>query len=153
MAADCHSPSSSASINAALGPLVHDGNLYTRWHAGRDQRRGDSITVDLGSAVEIKGVRMLIGGYTADYPRALQIDTSDDQETWSPAWSGSTALLAFSGALDHPRDTPLSIPLEPRVARYLRLTQTASDTIYYWSVAELQILGMAPPAGSPAQSR
>ena len=66
---------------------------------------------------------------------------------------GQTALLAFSGALDHPRDMPLSIPLQPRFARYIRLTQTGSDTIYYWSIAELQMLGMAPPAGSPAQSR
>jgi hypothetical protein len=131
----------SASVNPKLGPLVQDGDLYTRWHAGREQRRGDSLTVDLASPRPISGLRMLIGGYSADFPRQLLVETSEDQQVWTQVWSGGTAVLALSGALEHPRDTPISISLEPRVARYIRLTQTASGTIYYWSVAELEILG------------
>ena len=130
----------SASDKEGLGPLVQDGNLYTRWHVGREQRRGDWLTVDLGSRTQITGIEMLIGGYVADYPRELLIETSDDQQVWSPAWSGPTALLALSGALDHPRDMPLSIPLQPRSARYIRFTQTGSDNVFYWSIAELRVL-------------
>ena len=144
---------SSASVNAALGPLMQDGNLFTRWHAGREQRRGDTITVDLGSSVEVEGVRMLIGGYTADYPRELQIELSDDGQNWITAWSGSPGLLALSGALDDPPYTPLSIALESRPARYVRFTQTGSEMTYYWSIAELQVLGAAAAASPSPPAR
>lgn len=129
-----------ASINVGFGPLMQDGNLYTRWHAGREQWRGDWVMVDVGSPMDIKGVEMLIGGYVADYPRELRIETSVDQQAWTTAWAGPTALLALSGALERPRDMPLSIPLEPRPARYVRFTQTGTETVYYWSIAELRIL-------------
>ena len=131
---------SSASDNVALGPLVQDGDLYTRWHAGRGQWSGDWIMVDLGATTEIRGIEMLTGGYLADYPRGLRIDTSEDQGNWSEARSGDTGLLAFSGALERPRDVPISIPFSPRSARYIRFTQTGGEVEYYWSIAELRIL-------------
>ena len=57
------------------------------------------------------------------------------------AWTGQGALLAFSGGLARPREMPLSIPLASHRARYVRFTQTRSELVNYWSVAELRVLG------------
>ena len=130
-----------ASVNSDLGGAVHDDNLYTRWHAGREQRRGDSLTVDLGTVREVTGVELLIGGYVTDYARALVVSTSDDSERWTDVWSGTTGLLTFSGGLDRPRDMPATITLPPARARYIRFTQTGAELVNYWSVAELRIFG------------
>ena len=129
-----------ASVNANWWPLVTDGNLYTRWHAGREQRRGDWFTADLGSERQVSGVEMLIGGYVADFPRDLLVETSTDGATWTPAWSGRTAIVAFSGALQDPRNVPLSLPITPRPARFVRMTQVGPEMVHYWSIAELRVL-------------
>jgi hypothetical protein len=131
----------SAALNAALVGGMTDHDIVTRWHAGREQRPGDAMTVDLGQPRTVHGVETLIGGYVADFPRALSIETSLDGLAWSTAWSGKTALTAFSAALADPLNVPLPFPFEPRPARYLRFTQTGSDETYYWSVAELRVFG------------
>jgi endo-1,3(4)-beta-glucanase len=118
-----------------------DGDILTRWHAGREQRGGDSITIDLGQTREVCGVELLIGGFIADFPRHLSIATSDDGGTWSDAWAGGTAMLAFAAALEDPRNVTLPLPFHPRPARYLRLTQNGSEPVYYWSIAELHVRG------------
>lgn len=118
-----------------------DGNRITRWHAGREQRPGDSMTADLGTAREVHGAELLIAGYVADFPRRLTIATSLDGQTWSDAWEGGTAMIALSAALEDPLNVPLPFSFPPRQARYVRFTQTGSERIYYWSVAELRIVG------------
>jgi hypothetical protein len=133
--------SAAASVNSNWWPLVTDGNLYTRWHAGREQRRGDWFTADLGGEHQVSGVEMLIGGYVADFPRELLVETSVDGTAWTPAWSGRTAIVAFSGALQDPRDVPLSLPITPRAARFVRFTQAGPEMVHYWSIAELRIIG------------
>jgi hypothetical protein len=131
----------SAVDNAALIGAMTDHDLITRWHAGREQRPGDRLTVDLGQLRQVAGAEMLIAGYVADFPRQLTIETSADGQGWSQAWSGPTALLAFSAALEDPLDVTLPFPFDPRPARYVRFTQSGSERIYYWSIAELRILG------------
>lgn len=130
-----------ASANPELAGNVHDGNLYTRWHAGREQRRGDALTVDLGGEREITGAELLIGGYVIDYARELVMAVSSDAESWRDVWSGPTAILVFSGGLDRPRDMPIGISIAPTRARYIRFTQTGTELVNYWSVAELHVFG------------
>lgn len=132
---------STASVNRELAANVHDGNLYTRWHAGREQRRGDSLTVDLGAEREISGAELLIGGYVIDYARSLVMAVSADAQTWQDVWSGPTAILVFSGGLDRPRDMPIGITIPPTRARYIKFTQTGTELVNYWSVAELHVFG------------
>jgi hypothetical protein len=131
----------SAVENAALVAAMTDGDILTRWDAGREQRPGDAITVDLGQAREVNGIEMLIGGYVADFPRQLSIETSLDGIAWSDAWQGGTAITAFAAALEDPRNVTLPFGFTTRTARYIRLTQTGSERIYYWSVAELRVRG------------
>ena len=127
--------------NAALVPALTDGDILTRWDAGREQRPGDTITADLGEDREVNGVEMLIGGYVADFPRQLSIETSLDGVAWSGAWSGGTAITAFAAALEDPLNVTLPFSFTTRPARYVRLTQTGEERIYYWSIAELRIRG------------
>ena len=130
-----------AKDNDALLPNMVDGDLVTRWHAGREQRPGDSMTADLGAEHTVSGVEMLIGGYVTDFPRQLTIETSTDNERWSQAWSGNVAVMAMSAGLEDPRQFTLPFQLQPRPARYIRFTQTGIEDVFYWSIAELRIRG------------
>lgn len=137
----------SANVNAGLIGRMTDGDLLTRWHAGREQRAGDSMTVDLGGPHQIDGAKMRLGGYVADFPRQLSIETSIDGQRWSQTWSGGTALMAFSAALDDPRAVTLPFKFVPHQARLIRFTQTGTEGRYEWSVAELWVLGVGGKAG------
>ena len=118
-----------------------DGDRITRWHTGGPQAPATELTVDLGSVRQITGVEQTLGGYVADFPRSLIVETSADGASWTPAWSGETAHLALSAALEQPLDIPLRFPVEPRPGRYVRLRQMGSDSTYYWSIAELKVVG------------
>jgi len=118
-----------------------DGDIATRWSCGREQRPGDTLTVDLGAEHEVTGAELLIAQFVADFPRKLSIDTSPDGVTWSVAWTGNSPLVALSAALEDPLNIPMPFPFEDRRARYVRFTQLANEDIYYWSVAELRIIG------------
>ena len=69
------------------------------------------------------------------------IATSADGLTWSDAWTGGTAMVAFAAALEDPLNVTLPFGFERRHARYLRFTQIGFEQIYYWSIAELRIRG------------
>ena len=130
-----------AEFNAALVGGMIDHDIMTRWHCGRAQRPGDSFTVDLGSERQVDGVEMLIAGFVADFPRKLSIETSTDGGSWSRAWTGEPALVALSAALEDPLNISMPFVFDRRPARYLRFTELAEEEIYYWSVAELRIIG------------
>jgi hypothetical protein len=133
----------SANVNAGRTGGMTDGDLLTRWHAAREQRAGDSMTADLGQPHQVYGADMRLGGYVADFPRQLSIETSIDGQRWRQAWSGGTALMAFSAALADPRTVVLRFEFEPHQARLIRFTQTGSEEKYEWSVAELRVLGVS----------
>ena len=130
-----------ASLYQDLVGRMTDGDRVTRWHTGGPQDPTNEITVDLGAAHQVCGVEQEIAGYVADFPRVLAIDTSVDGVSWSPAWSGSAAIVALSAALEQPLTIPLRFPFDARQARYVRLRQTGTERIYYWSIAELRIYG------------
>jgi F5/8 type C domain-containing protein len=98
--------------------------------------------VDLGQPRQVSGAEVRLGGYVADFPRQLAIETSIDGQRWLQAWTGGTALMAFSAALDDPRVLTLPFPFEPHQARLIRFTQTGTESKYEWSVAELRVLGV-----------
>ena len=118
-----------------------DGDRITRWHTGGPQDPSNQITIDLGGVRQVSGVELEIAGFVADFPRALTIETSADGGAWLPAWSGGTALLALSAALERPLDVPLRFPIETVPVRFVRLQQTGTDAIYYWSIAEMRVYG------------
>lgn len=131
----------SANVNAGETAGVTDDDLLTRWHAGREQRAGDWMTVDLGQPHQVTGAEIRLGGYVADFPRQLSIETSVDGQQWRQVWSGGTALMSFSAALADPRSLPLRFPFAPHQARFIRFTQTGTEGKYEWSVPWLRVLG------------
>jgi hypothetical protein len=130
-----------ASLYQDLVANLTDGDRISRWHTGGPQDPTNELTIDLGSPRVVTAVEQQIAGYVADFPRLLHVDTSLDGVGWLSAWSGGTALLAFSAALEDPLSIPLRTSFDPRPARYVRLRQSGRDDIYYWSIAELRIFG------------
>jgi len=118
-----------------------DGDIMTRWACGREQRPGDTFTVDLGSDQQVTGAELLIAGFVGDFPRKLSIETSSDGAAWSTAWIGDAALVTMSAALEDPLNIPIPFEFDMRRARYVRFTQLGTEDTYYWSVAELRVVG------------
>jgi hypothetical protein len=85
-------------------------------------------------------VQLLVGGYSADFPRKLIVESSPDGITWTEVWSGSGAAPALAAALRDPQRVPVSIPLPGDPTRFLRFTQKGTEPVAYWSIAELRIL-------------
>jgi hypothetical protein len=133
--------SATATIGSELLDRITDGDLVSRWEGGRGQRPGDSLTIDLGSTRQVRGVELDIGGYVADFPRRLRIETSADGASWQERWSGTGGTAALAGALIDARLMPLFFEFSPAAARYVRLTQLGADPVFYWSVAELRVYG------------
>lgn len=130
-----------AEFNAALVGAMIDKDIETRWHCGREQRPGDAFTVDLGTMRTVHGAELLTAGFVGDFPRALSIETSADGLGWSQAWTGPSAIVALSAALDDPLNVAMPFEFESRQARYVRFTQLGTEETYYWSVAELRLMG------------
>jgi F5/8 type C domain len=133
--------SATATVGSRLLPRLNDGDLVSRWEGGRGQQAGDSLTLDLGSPRQVRGLELDLGGYVADFPRRLRIETSLDGASWEERWSGSGGGAALAGALLDARLMPLFFEFDPRPARFIRMTQLGSDPVFYWSIAELRVFG------------
>jgi hypothetical protein len=133
-----------ASLTANMGTAdvsrALDGNLQTIWNSRQLQRGNEEIVIDLGQPRDVAAVRMELGPYRSDFPRALSVECAAEGEQFEPCWSGPAAALAVRGVLDDPVRAPLTVPINHRV-RWIRLRQTAADRFNGWSIAELQIIG------------
>jgi F5/8 type C domain len=121
--------------------LVRDGSERTRWDSGSPQEGSETITIDLGSASSVNGVRLAIGPYYADFPRLLTVDVSDDLHAWTTRWSGLCGAKTVAAAVDDARLVPLTVTFPSAQARYIRLRQLGADAVYHWSIAELSVFG------------
>ena len=117
-----------------------DGDRWTRWDTG-PQRKGHELRIDLGTEQAVEAVSTALGPYFHDFPRVLSVEVSRDGEDWLEVWRGPTATLAMTSALRAPADLPLVFPIGGRRARFLRLRQLGEDPDFYWSIAELKVLG------------
>jgi hypothetical protein len=119
---------------------VSDGDLITRWQSG-PQTQTSWIEVDLGATWELDSVVLSLGPFSSDFPRRLLVEVSPDGAAWARVWAGPTHREALRGAIAHPKELPIVLPMAQRRARYLRLTQNGFDPVYYWSIAELAAFG------------
>ena len=127
-------------VNEAAATSMTDQDRTTRWESGPQTDR-TVVEVDLGGVRTVAGVDLHLGPFVEDFPRGLIIEASDDGQTWREVWQGSSAGLAFVGAFEAPRDVPLRYRFAPTQARLLRMKLTKNDDTYYWSIAEMRILG------------
>jgi hypothetical protein len=115
-----------------------DGDLRTRWSGGVQQQSADA-TIELERPTHVRQVVIDLGRFETDFPARLQIDVSRDGAVWESAWTGSTALHAYFGAIRHPRELPLVFALNRDGVRFIRLRQTGFGR-HDWSIAELHVL-------------
>jgi len=131
------------SITAAPGqasaPLAIDGKLTTRWWTDDELEQAAEVTIELGSATRVGQVVMEIGGFTTDFPKRMQVDVSADGVAWDTAWTGSPALNAYYGAVRHPRELPVVLPLNREGVRFIRMRQLETGK-FNWSILELSVL-------------
>jgi F5/8 type C domain len=127
-----------ATVNQAEINAILDNDLKTRWHS-REQRGVEAVTIELGDVHSIRALVLYLGTYTAQYPRSLVVEASEEGTNWTTGWSGRTALMAYDGAIRDPRAVPLAIPLNCR-ARWLRVRQTAAEATRGWTIVEAQVL-------------
>jgi mono/diheme cytochrome c family protein len=123
-----------ASHNPASLPLAVDGNLLTRYNTGRPQASGMWVQVELPEAAEIAGIELNSGMSTNDFPRGYKVELSTDGVKW---------LLAL--VTEHSSALRNQILFPPITAKFIRVTLTASDPNFPWSIHEMQILKVSPP--------
>jgi len=128
------------SVNEAAVTSMTDQDRTTRWESGPQTDR-TVVEIDLGGVRTVAGVDLLLGPFVEDFPRGLIIEASVDGQAWLEVWKGRSAGLAFVAAFEVPRDVPLRYRFAPTPARLLRMKLTENDDTYYWSIAEMRILG------------
>ena len=130
----------SGNVNGQLAALMTDGDLATRWMAG-PQDPGMMVEIDLGSVRQVGAIETSLGLHSRDFPRGLKIEASTDGQGWREVWRGMTAGLAYTGALRQANAIPMIFALGPVEARFLRMWTTGKDDTFYWSIAEMRVMG------------
>jgi hypothetical protein len=129
-----------ASINESDIAAMVDNDRTTRWQSG-PQLPDTTVELEFGSVRTVSGIDLQLGPFAEDFPRGLIIEATEDWRSWTEIWRGGSAGLAFVGAFERPLDVPLKYRFAPVQARGLRLKLTERDNTYYWSIAELRVLG------------
>jgi hypothetical protein len=119
-------------------PRAIDGDLKTRWSGGV-QRSAADYTAELAQPGRVSQVVTELGEFMTDFPIRLQLEVSPDGAQWETAFLGDTALLAYYGAVRHPKSVPLVIPVNRDNVRFVRLKQLGWGK-HDWSIAELRVL-------------
>lgn len=108
--------------------LMVDGNRNTRWATNAPQQTGDWLMIELPRVCDVKRIMMDARLSNKDYPRGYRVDVSMDGKTWK----GPYALGAGRGASTE------ALPL-PNKCKFVKITLTAGDPTYYWSIHEMSI--------------
>jgi len=133
----------SASRHPEEAALAVDADPRTRWATHHPQTAGDWVVVSLPEAARLAGVRLHTEAAPYDHPRGLEIEISPDGAQWERPvvrvrtdgrlrWGGTHLLR------DGVATTTLTFP--PTQARALRLTLSADDGVFDWSIYDLDLL-------------
>jgi subtilisin family serine protease len=126
-----------ASAKASTAGSAVDGSLATRWTTGAPQTGGEWFELDLGASRVLSQLVLDSGTSKSDFPSGYAVTLSGDHTTW-------TAPVATG----RPTQSPVTATFPQQSARYVRITQTGAAS-HWWSIAELSVLGPAPPPPAP----
>jgi hypothetical protein len=132
-----------SSLQSSAGDAF-DGNPATRWTSGEAQHPGQFFEVDLGQDTCVAAVELLPGPFSSDYPRQLRVEVSLDEVRWIQVKDMSGMQVRLLRALYSRVEPSIDLVFLPRLARYVRLTQTGSDPFEWWSIAEMRVFADAP---------
>jgi glucose/arabinose dehydrogenase/mono/diheme cytochrome c family protein len=108
-----------------------DGQANSRWDTKAAQVPGMWLRIELPTPTKLGGLLLDSRGSARDYPRGYKVTLSDDGETWTEA--------VATGAGTHPLT---AIYLDMPTATYIKIEQTGKAPRLYWSIHELDILGI-----------
>ena len=119
-----------------------DGNYRTRWTSDSAQAGHEWMELRFDQPTDVSHVRLwLRQADFNDYPRQLLIETTEDGEHWEELYQGRgfprllLSLVERIG-LDY---AYVEVPLPTNQSQTLRLRQTRSDRVFYWSIHELHL--------------
>lgn len=115
-----------ATASAGTASAALDGAAGTRWTPNVDQAPGQWYRVDLGAPTLFSRLSIDNTNFSGTYPRNVNVETSPDAVTWK-----SVANQAGLNGVT-------TVRFAPQVARYLRVTQTATAAAL-WSIGELNL--------------
>ena len=119
--------------------LAIDGNFFTRWGSLTKQEPGMFFQVDLKETYSVGGFSLYLGNSLNDYPRGLKIMGSPDGGDWREIRTTTFAEYAWCQGQLIRRNT-YRFPLT--ALRHLKLVQTGADPNYWWSICELEVVGV-----------
>ncbi|MDB6072662.1 MAG: hypothetical protein JWO89_302, partial [Verrucomicrobiaceae bacterium] len=113
--------------------LAVDGDMHSRWTSGTSQAPGMWLQIELPEATDISGLVLDSGNSHNDYPRGYNVELSMDGKDWGAKPSlegkGEVGMIEFMLAT-------------PAKTKFIRITQTGQVKGLYWSVHELDVLGV-----------
>jgi hypothetical protein len=112
-----------------------DNIQQTRWDTGRPKQSGDWFALDFGKEEKVLGLVLdNAGSSDRDCPTDFRVDAAVTR--------GAAQKLA---RIKVPNKRALAVDtwFEPARARYLRITQTEEDPVFYWSIHELYMFSEA----------
>jgi 4-amino-4-deoxy-L-arabinose transferase-like glycosyltransferase len=119
----------------AAGHAV-DEKLETRWGSGRAQTPGMTFSLELPVAQPIRGLSYNPGQWKHDYPRGLKIELElVDGQRSSLLQPRDYEALRYVEEL-YPE---VSFYFPPAIVRRIIFTQTGSDPVFDWSLAEVAV--------------
>ena len=116
-----------ASHNTNIAQNAIDGNLQTRWDAGKPQSGDEWIRLDLGATLDVSEITLDQSLSGPDYPRDFEVLTSTDNQNWTKVFDGKGSGVAEI------------VQFESRKARYIRINQKGRDPVFFWSIHEIYV--------------
>jgi len=124
----------------ALGPAMIDGNNATAWRSSNSSTAAKWLSVDMGSAQQIKGFR-LVPNYIATVENAtkISVSTSLDNITWTSLgqWTGTGPSATSTAANPDLKHINFINPVQ---ARYFRFDITSWTSGSRVGIAELNVI-------------
>ncbi len=118
--------SASARGNAAHNAI--DGNPGTRWDTGGRQQPGQWFMLDLGWPETVARITLDTTGSPNDYPRGYEVYVSDDTDDWGDPV-----------AVGEGTEPVTVIECNNARGRHIRIVQTGSTEVWFWSIHELTV--------------
>ncbi len=139
----------SASRHSEEAALAVDADPRTRWATHHPQTPGDWFAITLPAPTRLTGVRLSSAPTPHDFPRGLVVETSPDGARWERQAVAlrTDGMLRWGGTHllhDGVATLTLTLTFPPTEARALRLTLTAGDGVFDWSIYDLDLLAPAP---------
>ncbi len=79
------------------------------------------LMLDLGQIANVRSLELRSAGHLGEMPITIRVETSMDEDTWTPVLDQAPGGAALTGALADPRAILLRLILPGTAARYLRI--------------------------------